>query len=197
MRQVKCHYILASLLAFSFASPIHAATQEESKGKGQASRPVGIIEIQRQSVPIIVKLPGRAVAYEQANIRPRVEGIVIEKLYKPGIVLEKGAPLFRLDDSSYQATVASDEADVAEAKADLPVKQSAYNRAKKLEGSGYTSNDVDSAKSALASAKTTLQSAEAALKYAKIQLGWTTITAPIKGIAAVADASIGDLVTSG
>ncbi|MFM2485215.1 efflux RND transporter periplasmic adaptor subunit [Celerinatantimonas yamalensis] len=161
------------------------------------SQRVGVVTMKLQSVPITAELPGRAVAYEKADIRPRVNGIIMEKLYQAGAELKKGDPLFRLDDSSYQATVASDEATLVEAQANLPVKQSAYNRAKKLEGSGYTTADVDSAKYNLASAKATLLSAEAALKYAKIQLGWTTIVSPIEGVADVSSVSIGDLVSSG
>ena len=163
----------------------------------QSARSVGVVTLKQQTVPMTVELPGRAVAFEQAEIRPRVDGIVMEKLYTPGTELKKGDPLFRLDDASYQATVAADEATVAQAKADLPVKQAAYDRAKKLEGSGYTTADVESARSDLAAARATLQSAEAALKYARIQLGWAEISSPIDGVADVASVSIGDLVSGG
>ncbi|RBP79033.1 efflux RND transporter periplasmic adaptor subunit [Marinomonas rhizomae] len=189
-------WTFAGLSALLLTSSLSVMAEGPPSGQEQPIRPVGVVTMALESTPVIVNLPGRAVAYEQADIRPRVDGIIIEKLYEPGTILEKGTPLFQLDDSSYQAAVAADEAAVAEAKANLPVKQAAYDRAKKLEGSGYTSDDVDTAKSALASAQATLQSAEAALKYTKIQLGWTTVTAPIKGIADVASLSLGDLVTS-
>ncbi|MBT9384330.1 efflux RND transporter periplasmic adaptor subunit [Pseudooceanicola sp. CBS1P-1] len=164
---------------------------------GMMTPQVGYVTLHAGQVDQTVELPGRAVAYEQADIRPRVDGIVIKKLYKPGSDVKEGDPLFQLDDASYQATVEADAASVAEAEADLPVKQAAYDRAVKLEGSGYTAADVDTAKSDLASAKATLQSAQAALKYARIQLGWTTIRSPIDGVVDVADVSTGDLVTSG
>lgn len=192
MKQIKRYHLLVKF--FFAALPLSALAQQPPSLPPQQ---VGVITMKQQEVPIVVELPGRAVAYEKADIRPRVNGIVIEKLYQAGAELKKGDPLFRLDDSSYQATVAADEATVVEAQANLPVKQSAYNRAKKLEGSGYTTADVDTAKSELASAKATLLSAEAALKYSKIQLGWTTIVSPIEGIADVANVSLGDLVSSG
>lgn len=193
MKQIKPYYLLVNFLLA--ALPLGALAQQAPPSL--PPQQVGVITVKQQEVPIVVELPGRAVAYEKADIRPRVTGIVMEKLYQAGAELKKGDPLFRLDDSSYQATVAADEATVAEAQANLPVKQSAYNRAKKLEGSGYTTADVDTAKSELASAKATLLSAEAALKYSKIQLGWTTIVSPIEGIADVANVSLGDLVSSG
>ncbi|WP_409419212.1 efflux RND transporter periplasmic adaptor subunit [Marinomonas sp. RS-M-Aa-14] len=192
MKQIKPYHLLVNFL---FAAlPLSALAQQPPSLPPQQ---VGVITVKQQEVPIIVELPGRAVAYEKADIRPRVTGIVIDKLYKAGAEVKKGDPLFRLDDSSYQATVAADEATVAEAQANLPVKQSAYNRAKKLEGSGYTAADVDTAESELASAKATLLSAEAALKYSRIQLGWTTIVSPIDGIVDVSNVSLGDLVSSG
>ncbi|MCW4627747.1 MULTISPECIES: efflux RND transporter periplasmic adaptor subunit [Marinomonas] len=142
MKQIKPYHLLVNFL---FAAlPLSALAQQPPSLPPQQ---VGVITVKQQEVPIIVELPGRAVAYEKADIRPRVTGIVIDKLYKAGAEVKKGDPLFRLDDSSYQATVAADEATVAEAQANLPVKQSAYNRAKKLEGSGYTAADVDTAES--------------------------------------------------
>ncbi|MEO9653482.1 efflux RND transporter periplasmic adaptor subunit [Marinomonas sp.] len=199
MKNDNRHWFKQSLLIIALLAS-HGAQADGPPAGGPPtaqSRSVGIIEVEQQSVPIIVELPGRSVAYEQANIRPRVEGVVIKKLYEPGKLVEKGTPLFQLDDSTYQASVATYEASVAEAEADLPVKQAAYDRAKKLEGSGYTSDDVDSAKSSLASAKATLKTAQAALKYARTQLSWTIITAPIQGIVDVSDVSLGDLVTAG
>ncbi|OCX61270.1 hypothetical protein BFP70_01430 [Thioclava sp. SK-1] len=170
-----------------------AVMAQEAAAKTQ----VGVVTLSKTTVPVQAKLPGRAVATELADIRPRVDGVVTAKLYQPGAIVSAGDPLFQLDDASYQATVAADAATLASAQADLPVKQAAYDRAKKLEGSGYTADDVDSAKSALASAQAALQSAQAALKFADIQLGWTTIRSPINGVVDVADVSVGDLVTSG
>jgi len=158
---------------------------------------VGVITLHKQPIPRMFVLPGRAVAYEQVDIRPRVDGVISEILYTPGKKLEVGAPLFQLDDASYVAAVASDEADMALAKAKLPIAQAAYTRAKKLEGAGYTQAQVESARSDLAEAQATLKAAEAALTYARIQHSWTTVTSPIQGYAEVPNVSVGDLVTSG
>lgn len=179
-------------LAFALSTPTALMAQQE----GMATPQVGYVTLHPTQVGVTIELPGRAVAYEQADIRPRVDGVVMEKLYKPGAMVKAGDPLFRLDDASYQATVASDAATLAEAQADLPVKQAAYDRALKLQGAGTTAADVETARSNLASAEATLKSAQAALDYAKVELGWTTIRAPIDGVADVADVSIGDLVTA-
>ncbi|MZR30683.1 efflux RND transporter periplasmic adaptor subunit [Sneathiella litorea] len=185
----------ALLAAFVLGYPLNVQAQA---AKPQGPAEVGVVEVHQQTVPHTVQIPGRAVAYEQAGVRPRVTGVITEKLYTPGKELKAGDPLFQLDDASYAAEVASKEAAVVEAEADLPVKQAAYDRALRLHSTGTTSEaTLETAQSSLASAKATLQSAKAALKFARTQLSWTTIRAPIDGVAEVASVSIGDLVTEG
>ncbi|MGO4853672.1 efflux RND transporter periplasmic adaptor subunit [Phaeovulum sp. W22_SRMD_FR3] len=172
-------------------------TQGAPMGKGaRGPAQVGVIEMQPQSVPLKQTLPGRAVAYEQAAIRPRVSGMVSEILYTPGQPLPKGTPMFRLDADSYEATVAADQAALAQAEAALPAAEAALARAEQLRGSGITAADVESAQVTLAQAQASVQSAQAALKLAQTQLSWTTITSPIDGVADVAAVSVGDLVTA-
>jgi membrane fusion protein (multidrug efflux system) len=125
-----------------------------------------------------------------------VDGVIQKIIYQPRIPIKVGDPLFELDNASYAAAVAADEADVAAAEANLPVAQSAYDRAAKLEGSGFTLAQVETARSTLASAQATLSAAEAALEYSKVQLGWTTIRSPIDGVAESPSFSVGDLVTN-
>ncbi|WP_208977959.1 efflux RND transporter periplasmic adaptor subunit [Labrenzia sp. 011] len=158
---------------------------------------VGVIEATLQEVPRVVTQPGRAVAFQDVEVRPRVGGAVEEILYTPGQVLSVGDPLFRIDDSSYVAAVATARANLATAEANLPVAQAAYDRAEQLSGQGYTEAEVEAARATLAEAKATLQSATAALKYAQTELSWTTLKSPIEGRADVATVSVGDLVTAG
>lgn len=183
---------LGLALTLALATPLAA----QDAGQRPPAQ-VGFVTLAPTTLPVVADLPGRAVAYRQTEIRPRVDGLIEETLYQPGQLLPAGTPLFRLDDASYAATVAADEAAVAEAQADLPVKQAAYDRAVKLLDAGVTRADLETAQSNLAAAKATLQSAEAALGYARTQLSWTTIRTPFEGVVEVASASVGDLVTAG
>ncbi|WP_372838870.1 biotin/lipoyl-binding protein, partial [Phaeovulum sp.] len=96
---------------------------------------VGVVEMTLQEIPRVVTSPGRAVAFQQVEVRPRVGGVIEEILFTPGQVLNVGDPLFRIDDAAYLAAVASARANVATAEANLPVFQSAYDRAEQLAGS--------------------------------------------------------------
>ena len=163
---------------------------------GMPPKQVGVVTLTRQDVPRIVTLPGRAVAASDAEIRPRVSGIVTGIEYDPGKRIEAGAPMFTIEDTTYQANLASAEAQVSSAQAQVTQAQSSYERTRKLLGSGTTQAQVETALATLDQAKATLQSAEAARTLAQADLKWTTVTSPIAGIASVADISVGDLVTA-
>ncbi len=158
---------------------------------------VGVIELQMQKVPRIVTLPGRAVAGEEAAIRPRVSGMVTEILYIGGSPIAAGAPMFRIDATIYEADVIAAESEVAAAAAVLRQAQATLERARRLVGSGTTPVDVENAEAALEQALAREKAAKAALTLAEAQLGWTTVTSPIDGMASVAEVSVGDLVSAG
>ncbi|WP_282602544.1 efflux RND transporter periplasmic adaptor subunit [Paracoccus sp. PARArs4] len=157
---------------------------------------VGVMQIEEQDVPRIFTLPGRAVAANAAEIRPRVSGIVTEVLYEPGQEIARGTPMFRIDDTTYQASVAAAEADLASARAQLTEAESSLRRNQALLGSGTTQAQVESAQATRDQAQAQVSAAEAALVQAQAELDWTTVTSPLDGIASVAEASIGDLVTA-
>jgi membrane fusion protein (multidrug efflux system) len=186
------------LIFISILSPVNVyAESTSSQSANMPAMEVGVITLHKQVVPRTVTIPGRAIAYQQAAIRPRVDGVIQSIMYKQGSVVKKNDPLFQLDDAIYQAQVASDQANVATADANLIVAQAEYKRAEGLEGSGYTQAEVEQARASLANAKATLSAAKAALVYSKTQLSWTTILSPITGVTEVATISVGDLVVNG
>lgn len=189
--------VVLSAITSLTAISLTAASEAAAQGAPTAPMEVGVVELTLQDVPRAVTLPGRAVAFQEVELRPRVGGVVEEILYSPGQPLKVGDPLFRIDDAAYVAAQASAMADLATARANLPVAQSAYDRAEKLSGRGYTEAEVDEARANLAEAKATLEAAQAALDYAETELSWTTITSPISGRADVSTVSVGDLVTVG
>ncbi|MDP3339231.1 efflux RND transporter periplasmic adaptor subunit [Frigidibacter sp.] len=158
---------------------------------------VGVMELTLEPVARSYTIPGRAVAFEETQVRPRVGGVVTEILYSPGRQVEVGTPLFRLDSASYEAARSSAEAMVAKAEAVLNAAETTLTRLERLEGTGATTADVDSARASVAEARADVQSAEADLQIAESELSWTEIASPISGIADVSQVSVGDLVTAG
>lgn len=184
----------AAALTSALLLSLPAAAQDPGQ---MPPKQVGVVAVNLQDVPRIVTLPGRAVAVNETDIRPRVGGIVTEVLYQPGQPIEEGAPMFRIDDVTYRANLASAEAQVASAGAQVTEAQAAFDRTSALQGSGTTRAQVEEAQAALDQALAAQQSAEADRTLAQLELDWTTVNSPISGIASVADVSIGDLVTAG
>lgn len=157
---------------------------------------VGTIEMRREQVPYSVTLPGRAVAYEQTDIRPQVGGVIEEILYKPGIAVGVGDALFRLSSDSYEAAVAQAEAELARAEVTVPEARNTLERYESLQGSSITAIELESARVALKQAEADVRAAEANLRTARINLDHTTIKSPITGSAGVPQVSVGAVVTA-
>jgi membrane fusion protein (multidrug efflux system) len=192
--------ILGIILGVLSSNLAYAADPAKANPNAKPQMPpmeVGVMSMIKQTVPRISTIPGRAVAFQQADIRPRVDGVIQSILYQAGKELTEGEPLFQLDNAIYLAQVAADEAGVSTAEANLNVSDTSYKRALGLKGSGFTVADVEQAKATLANARATLSAAKAALNYSKTQLSWTTIRSPLNGVADVAAVSIGDLVIGG
>ncbi|WP_248616130.1 efflux RND transporter periplasmic adaptor subunit [Paracoccus yeei] len=160
-------------------------------------RQVGVVTLKAQSVPLVSTLPGRAVARDSVDIRPRVDGFVTEIVYNPGQQIKAGDPMFQIDRTTYQASVEEAKANLASAKAAVPQAEAAYERSSRLQNSGSTRADLEEAEATLEQARAAVSAAEAALRTAEAQLSWTTITSPLDGLPSVSAVSVGDLVTAG
>lgn len=178
-------------LALLLPPAAHAQTPAASGPKS-----VGVIEIETESVPFTVELPGRAVAYEQADIRPRVEGMIVEIPYAPGTELAVGDVLFRIERDSYEAEASAAEAEVSQAESALQAARVTLERYRRLVGSGVTQETVEEAEVAELQAEATLKSAQAELQTARLDLDRTEIRSPIAGVADVPEVSVGALVTA-
>ncbi|WP_372739934.1 efflux RND transporter periplasmic adaptor subunit [Neptunomonas sp.] len=175
-------------------------TMAEDRPGGEqnsAALPAGIITIEREPVPLTVTLSGQALAEEDATIRPLVDGVITDILYRAGASVEKGDPLFQIDQESYTAALEVARAELASAEAAVPSAQVTLSRYEKLVGTGATQAQVDIARTDLRQAQAAVAAAKASVRTAEIILKRTTVASPISGIAATANVSIGDLVTAG
>ncbi|TKW67808.1 MAG: efflux RND transporter periplasmic adaptor subunit [Paracoccus denitrificans] len=173
------------------------ASAQPAPGGQDAALSVGTITLSREDVPVTLNLSGVAVASESAQIRPLVQGVVQEILYRPDQSMTTGDPMFRIDPTSYEAALAAAEANVQSAEAARDQAQSDADRYEALAGRGVTEADAESARSALLQAEANVAVTQADLRAAQFNLDNTTIKSPIDGQASVSEVSVGDLVTSG
>ena len=141
------------------------------------------------------ELPGRLEASKTIEIRARVRGILEEATFDEGQVIEQGKVLYRIERGPYEAAVAAAEADLARANANRDLAQNNLDRTRKAFEAGAANDfEVEIAEGQLAEQEALVLAAEAALDSANIDLGYTTITAPITGRISRRQVDVGNLV---
>lgn len=193
--------LLARLALVGLAVALSGCTDGPGEAEASAAPPpppqAGFVTLRPQEVSISSTLAGRVVAFQTAEIRPQVGGIVKERVFKEGSKVESGDVLYRLDPSLYQAELDSAEAALTKAQAALPSTQARAERYANLSSQSVISQqDREDAQSAFLQAKADVAVAEAAVESARINLGYTEIRAPISGVIGTSSVNVGSLLTA-
>ena len=157
-----------------------------------------MIALRAQAVPVTTELPGRVVAFEEAEVRPQVGGIIQRRLFVEGGEVKAGQPLYQLDPAPYRAAFDSARAALQKAQAAVPGARATADRDRELvKLNAVSKQDYESAVDTLAQAQASVAAAQAALETARINLDYTTIRAPISGRIDKSALTPGALVTAG
>lgn len=157
---------------------------------------VRFMEVKVRDVPISMEWIGTMAGSVTASIRSQVEGSLKEMSYKEGSRVKKGDVLFQLDRSSYESALQDAEAKLAQAMANLGKSQKDVERLTPLaQAKAVSQSDLDNARQANLANEALVASAQAVVDKAKLNLSFTTITAPLDGVAGLAKAQVGDLIT--
>ena len=170
------------------------------KGPGGAPPPaeVGVVIVAPRSVGLVTELPGRLEASRVAQVRARVAGIVLKRLFVEGSEVRAGQPLFQIDSASYQATVASAQASLARAQANVTQATAQAERYKPLlEANAISKQDYVNAVAAQKQAEADVALAKATVQSGQINLGYASVTSPISGRIGRALVTEGALVGQG
>ncbi|WP_174804276.1 efflux RND transporter periplasmic adaptor subunit [Martelella limonii] len=187
---------VAALTVLAFA--LTACSDDGKKQQaGQMPPPpqVGVITLTEQTVPLTTTLPARAVAYQFAEIRPQVTGIITKKAFKNGALVKAGDLLYEIEQDTYQADLASAQANLDKANAAVPGAKENYERYQRIVNTGATEIQVTDAKTQYDVALADVTAGEAAVKSAQINLNHTQITAPFDGVLGVSNVSVGNLAS--
>lgn len=158
---------------------------------------VGVQLMQGRPLPVVNELPGRVAATRTAEVRPRIDGIVVSRVFEQGRFIREGETLYKIDPASFKVRVASAEATLARAKAAQLNAADRLRRVEALRERGVSAGvDLDNAVTAVAQADADVAIAEAALQEAQLNLGYTDVTAPISGIVGRALVTEGALVNA-
>nr|WP_282571801.1 efflux RND transporter periplasmic adaptor subunit [Roseomonas acroporae] len=158
---------------------------------------VTVVSLAPEAVILHTTLPGRTNAFQIAEIRPQVGGVLQQRLFHEGETVAAGQPLYQIDPAPYRAALASAEAALAKAVATLASAQATATRYRPLVAQNAVSRlDYETAQAAQKSAEAEVASARAAVDTARINLGYTRVAAPIAGRSSRSSVTVGALVTA-
>lgn len=159
---------------------------------------VGVIELREQAVSLTTELPGRVVAREISEVRPQVSGVIRQRLFEEGAIVQEGQLLYVIEDAPYRAAVVSAEGRLAEATATIQSTRSKARRYETLlQQNAISRQDAEVARDAYAQAQASVRTQQGALDAARADLGFTQIRAPISGSIGRSFVTVGALVQAG
>jgi RND family efflux transporter MFP subunit len=178
-----------------FAPLLTGCSKSNSSASGFSPQEVLVTDVIRQDVPIVREWIGSLDGSVNADIMARVSGYLVSQNYKEGSLVHKGDLLFQIDPSTYEAAVEQAKSALAQAEANQLQSQQTEDRETRLfEQKVESQQNRDNAVQANIAAKAEVKAQEAALRQAQLNLDFTKITAPVSGIAGIANPGIGDLV---
>lgn len=187
---------------------------------------VEVASVEQKDVPVYGEWIGTLAGQVNADIKAQVTGYLLKQTYKEGTYVHRGQLLFEIDRRPFQAALDQAKGQLDQAQAELihAEAQLAAAEANQLKSQldvekyeplakadAVTKQDLDNAsqtnlankaqvraaEAAIASANAQIKTSEAAVETASINLGFTRVVSPIDGIAGIAQAQVGDLVSTG
>ncbi|MBH3389203.1 efflux RND transporter periplasmic adaptor subunit [Pseudomonas putida] len=169
---------LMAFLSLSLAGCGDSAEQDEKAPTPQ----VRVETLQLQPLAISSELSGRILAPRTAEVRARVEGVVLKRVYREGSDVKQGDVLFLIDPAPFKADHDSARATLAKAEATLYQARLQEQRYRELvDDKAVSRQEYDNAKASFLQADAEVAAAKAALERTRLNLGYATVTAPISG----------------
>lgn len=191
----KYSLLLLSIIIFT------ACGKDEANGNGQNGgmppMPVTIVEVQSSTVPISAEAVAQTEGAKEVEIRARVGGILLKRLYEEGAAVKAGQAMFLIDPVPYEIALSQARAQLAQQQALIDQAKREQERLKTLlETQSVSQREYDNAFSDEAVAKAALQQAQANVREAELNLSYTTVTAPVSGISGRFQFSEGALIAA-
>lgn len=185
--------LISSLVLFGCGKKGDAASQA-----GQMpAMPVSVIELRPTSVPISAEAVAQTEGAKEVEIRPRVGGILLKKLFEEGSTIQAGQAMFLIDPVPFQIALSNAKAQLAQQRARVEQTQ---REAQRLQGllatQSVSQREADNAASDNSLARAALAQYEASVREAELNLSYTTVTSPLSGVAGRFEFSEGALVSA-
>ncbi|WP_226646409.1 efflux RND transporter periplasmic adaptor subunit [Microbulbifer variabilis] len=186
-----------AFISLLITSSLLAACDEKAVAPQMMAPQVTVVTLESEPVTLTRELPGRTSPFKVAEVRPQVNGIIKQQMFREGSRVDANQPLYQLDDAIYQADVDSARAKLQGANAAMNIARLKAERTLGLIKNGAVSKqENDAAEADLQEARADVASARAELQRAEIQLDYAQITSPITGRIGKSTVTQGALVTA-
>jgi membrane fusion protein, multidrug efflux system len=188
---------IASRAAILLVAAALAACSEKAPPPKAAPPEVTVVTVQPRNLRYFYEQVGQAAGFRETEVRSRVAGILVKRLYREGQEVKEGDPLFQIDPEPYKAAL--DQAKGALRQQEAAVERTRADRERiepLFRENAVSRKDFDDANSAFESASAAADSARAKVREAELNLGYTLVRAPIAGIASKETRSEGSLVAN-
>jgi membrane fusion protein (multidrug efflux system) len=187
----------APVAALVFAVLLTACGKEAPPPPKASAISVSVVTIEPQKLTLSTQLPGRTAPLRIAEIRPQVNGLIQRRLFTEGTDVKAGQVLYQIDPAPFQAALDTAKAGLARAEASRFSLKSRADRVKELlKDKAVSQQDYDDAEAALKQVDAEIASWKAQVETVRINLGYTTVTAPISGRIGKSSVTDGALVTA-
>ena len=189
-------------ISVSFLFSMHAILSSTGCDQKVLSAPpvrapeVEVASVIQKDVPIYSEWVGTLDGYVNAQIQPQVTGYLIKQVYREGSFVHKGDVLFEIDPRPFQAVLDQAKAQLAQATAQLGA--AALNVKRDLpeaQAQAIPQSQLDNDTQLKLAAQAAVEAGQAAVEQAQLNLGYTKVRSLIDGIAGIAQAQVGNLVT--
>lgn len=191
LKNIKILFFVLALSAFCFSCKKEAAPEAKPLE-------ISVVKVLQQDVRLESEFTGQTFGQSDIEINPRVDGVIESLNFKEGSMVTKGQVLYTIDPLPLQAKVHEAEGDLAEVQARVAKTKSDYDMMVPLaKMNAVSQRELIAAKSAYNAAIASLKAANANLTNSKIELGYSTIVAPISGLIGISKVRVGDYVRPG
>ena len=178
-------------------APLLAGCDEpvSAKAATEIVADVGIVTVKSRPRALVRELPGRIAPTRIADVRPRISGIVVERLFQQGSQVKAGDPLYRIDQRPLEVELRANEAALAKANAAFDLAEQHARRIATLASQNVVpESQREKATGAMRQAAAEVEERKADVARARLNLNYATIRAPIDGVVGAALVSEGALV---